>query len=316
MKQRWWIPLVLIWVTLLVFWRLEPQFLDIKYLLGNSTMSMEMGLLAIGLTFVITTGNIDLSVASMLTLSACMTAKLLERGMSLPLSVLFAACFGGLLGLVNGLMVAKLKLPSFLVTLGTMAAYRGVAQAMLGPNSVKIPAPAQGLDRAMIGGLPWPVVIFLVLAIALGFVLSRSVFGRWVTALGSNESAANYSGVPVDRVKVLVFVLTGVLAGIGGAMIDSRLGVARHELAKGMELEAITVVVVGGSAITGGFGSMLGTVLALILMVLVRTGMGVANVKAETQLLVIGVLLVVAALTMNEELGARWLRGLRRRKKE
>lgn len=299
MRDRPVIPFVLLILATVVCAKLSPNFLDAAYLLDSSTLYIETGLLALGLTLVIASGNIDLSVASNLVLTACLTAKLLEKGVSTPVAVMFACAVGTLLGAINGVLVAKLKLPSFLVTLGTMAAYRGAAQAVMGAQSVKLPEAFKGVDQTGFAGLPWPLIVFLAVAIVVGLLLHRTVFGRWVFSLGTNESASFYSGLPNDRTKVLVFALTGLMAGIGALLIDSRLGVARHDLARGVELEAITVAVVGGAAITGGRGNIAGTVIALLLLLVVRTAMGVANVKPEYQLTVVGALLIVAVLVDN-----------------
>lgn len=267
-----------------------------SYLLSSSTLYMEVGLLALAMTFVIISGNIDLSVASNLVLTACLTAKLLNAGWSPTLAVLAALVIGTLLGLVNGVLVAYAKLPSFLITLATMAIYRGVASAMMGAASVKIPKSMTGLDMAATAGLPWPLLIFIAAAVAAGLVLHGTVYGRQLFALGTNESASLYSGLPIARLKLSVFAFTGFMAGAGALMMDSRLGVARHDLARGLELDVITAVVVGGTAITGGRGSILGTVLSLFLIIVFKTAMGVANVKAEYQLTAIGALLIVAVL--------------------
>jgi rhamnose transport system permease protein len=290
------IPAVLLVVGGILASIFSPNFMDVRYLLDSSTIYMEIGVIALAMTFVIVAGQIDLSVGSNVVLTACLAAKLLESGWGIIPTVLAACLIGTLLGTFNGVLVAKLKLPSFLVTLGTMAIYRGAAQAMMGPGSVKLPKDFTGLDQRYFLGLPWPLLLFLVAAVVAGLVLHGTVYGRWVFALGTNESASRYSGLPIDRVKVSVFALAGLMAGLGAVLIDSRLGVARHSLATGMELDVITVVVVGGTAITGGRGTVLGSVLALFLVMMIKTAMGVANVKAEYQLTTIGVLLILAVL--------------------
>jgi rhamnose transport system permease protein len=274
--------------------RLSPHFLDVRYLLDTSTIYAEMGLLALAMTIVIISGNIDLSVGSIMVLVASLAAKMFEAGLSLPLVIVASATIGAGLGGINGWFVAKLKLPSFLMTLGTMAMARGVAQAMLGPNSIKLPKEFVGLDQSTIFGIPWPLLIFLSCAVVTGVLLHKTVFGRWVIAVGSGEKAALFSGVPVDRIKVIVFALSGFMAAIAALLMDSRLAVARHDLARGIELDAITIAVVGGAAIKGGEGTILGTTLALFLIMVLKTAMGVANVKAEYQLTAIGVLLILA----------------------
>ena len=300
MKWRLAIPAVLIVVAFIVGTSLSNHFADSPFLLDRSTVYMETGLIALGMTFVIICGEIDLSVGSNMILTSCLTAKLFEKGWGIPAAVFAACVMGTSFGVFNGLLVAKWKLPSFLVTLGTMAAYKGAAQAMMGSNSVKLPAEFKGLDQALVFGIiPWPVVIYLMFAVLMGILLHQTVFGRWTYAVGTNESASRYSGVPVDRVKIAAFALTGLMCGIGALLIDSRLAIARYDLVTAAELDAITMVVVGGTVITGGSGGMFGTVLALVLIGLMKTSMGVANVKAEYQLMAIGSLLVLTVLVTN-----------------
>jgi rhamnose transport system permease protein len=275
-------------------------FLDVRYLLDSSTLYVETGLLALGMTFVIVSGNIDLSVASMTALVACVTGKLMAAGWSIPMACAAGIGLGVGLGAINGLLVAKMKLPSFVVTLATMAVYRGIAQVLLGATSVKIPANFVGIDMQYLPGhFPIPLVILLVIALILGLILHRTLFGRWVFSLGTNELASFYAGLPVAAVKVGVFAISGLMAGIAALLMDSRLGVARFDHARGLELDAITAVLLGGASIFGGRGTVLGTTLAVFLVAILRIGMGVANVKAEYQLAVIGTLLVVAVLSGN-----------------
>lgn len=270
------------------------SFLDPIYLLDRTKLFAETGLMVIGMTFVIVCGQIDLSVAANLGLTACLAAKLAQVAPA-PLVVLAGILIGGLLGAFNGALVAYAKLPSFLVTLGTLAFYRGAAQALVGSESVPMPAGMKGVGEAY---LPYPVPISLIVVLAvglgLGLVLHRSMVGRWLYATGSNEQAAHYSAVPAARVKFWVFVLSGLLAGVGAILMDSRLGVARFDHARGFELDVITATVLGGASIYGGKGSMLGAILAFFLIFLVRTGLGLANVSADYQLAVVGTLLIVA----------------------
>ncbi|MEQ1820999.1 MAG: ABC transporter permease [Fimbriimonadaceae bacterium] len=296
MKLRALVPGLLLILSLILASRLSPHFLDLRYLLDTSTIYAETGLLALAMTLVIVSGNIDLSIGSIMVLVACLAAKMSEAGLGIPIVVLGSIGIGVVLGATNGYVIAKLRLPSFLMTLATMAIARGVAQAMLGPKSIKLPKEFVGLDQATVIGMPWPLIIFLAAAIAVGVLLHKSVTGRWIIGLGTNEKAALFSGVPIDRVKVLVFAISGLMAALAGLMIDSRLAVARHDLARGIELDAITIAVVGGAAIQGGEGTILGTTLALFLIMVIKTAMGVANIKAEYQLPVIGALLILAVL--------------------
>lgn len=276
----------------------SKYFLDYRYILDSSVPYVETGLLALGMTFVIVSGNIDLSVASMTVLVACVTARFMESGWSIASSCGIGIGLGLLLGAINGVLVAKVKLPSFVVTLATMAAYRGIAQVLLGPTSAKVSPGFVGLDTQYLPGhVPIPFALFLGMAVLAGVILHRTLFGRWVFAIGTNEVASYYSGIPTAAVKIGVFTFSGLMSAFAAFLLDSRLAVARFDHAQGLELDAITAVLLGGASIFGGRGTMLGTVLALFLIAVLRIGMGVANVKAEYQLVVIGALLIVAVLS-------------------
>jgi rhamnose transport system permease protein len=303
------IAVVLLLAAFAVGGALSPYFLDLQYQLDSTSLYMEVGVMALAMTLVIISGNIDLSVASNLALTAVVCAKLYaDLDLPMPLAALLGPVIGGLLGLANGLMITLLRLPSLTVTLGTLALYRGLAQVLVGDHSIGgFPEGFSGIDYRYVGPLPMPLVVFLVLAVAFGLVLHRTVFGRCVYAIGTNEPAARFSGLRVDRVKLAVFTLTGAMAGCGALMMLSRLGVARYDLALGDELAVITAVVLGGTDIFGGRGSIFGTVVALFLLGVIRRGMGVANMPAENQLAVTGALLVAAVLLarLSAKLGQR-----------
>jgi rhamnose transport system permease protein len=188
-----------------------------------------------------------------------------------------------------------------IVTLGTLALYRGIAQVIAGDHSIDgFPDWFNGIDDRKIGGLvPMPLVIFLVLAAVFAVLLHKTVFGRCVYAIGTNEPAARFSGLRVDRVKIAIFALSGLTMGIGAMMTLSRLYVARYNLAEGDELTVITAVVLGGTDIFGGRGSILGTVIALFLLGILKRGMGVADIISEKQQAVTGTVLVVAVILAN-----------------
>ncbi|MCL5046305.1 MAG: ABC transporter permease [Actinobacteria bacterium] len=306
----WWLTvirpelgtLVLLVISFWVGSSLSPYFLDARFLFDSTSLYMEVGVAALAMTFVIIAGQIDLSVASAMALVACVTAVLYRSGLAMVLTVVAGLFLGVCLGFFNGLLVTRLRLPALTVTLGTLALYRGIAQILLGDHSLgRFPDWFIGIDLHYLGStiVPLPLAIFLVLAVALGLVLHRTVFGRWVYSIGTNELAARYSGIPVDRTKMLIFGLSGLAAAAGGLMMMSRLGVARFDMATGRELDVITAVVLGGTDIFGGRGSILGTVIALFLVGILRTGMGVANIKAENQLTVIGGLLILAIVLSN-----------------
>lgn len=290
---------------------LSPYFLDLGFLLNYTSLFIEVGIMALGMTFVIISANIDLSVASTLALVASFAGVLFfDWSVPMALTIVLSLALGAALGWLNGALITRMKLPALAVTLATLALYRGAAQVLVGDDSrprlswsrdVVFPEWFVGVHRIYVPGteIPVPLVIFFVLAVLLGIVLHRTTFGRWTYSIGTNEQAARFSGVPTDRIKVLIFTLSGFLSGLAGLIMVSRLGVARYDHARGWELDVITAVVLGGTDIFGGRGTMFGTVVAYLLLIFLRTGMGVANIKAESQLAVIGSLLIISVLVSN-----------------
>lgn len=281
--------------------RLSPFFLDARYLFDATSLYMEAGIMALMMTFIIISGNIDLSVASTLALVASVTGILATR-LHVPLGAacLLGLLLGAFLGMVNGLLIARLRLPSLTVTLGTYALYRGIAQILVGDRSISnFPEWFVGIDYRRVGIVPLPLILLLILSVLMAFVLHRTVLGRWTYALGTNPVATRFSGVPVGRLTILLFTLSGLFAGLAGLMMTSRLSVARYDMAQGLELDVITAVVLGGTDIFGGRGTIFGTVVALFLIGILRSGMGLANIKAENQLVFIGLLLIVSIVLPN-----------------
>jgi rhamnose transport system permease protein len=281
----------------------SPFFLDSEFLMKETLLYLEMGILALALTPVIISGNIDLSVASNMVMVSGITAYAHAKlGMPMLLCLVFGLVLGAGAGALNGALIAYIGLPWITVTLGTMVLYRGIAQILLGVHSIQqFPAWFIGIDKTTIPGtpVPLPFAVFFGLALIFGLVLHKTVLGRWFYAIGINEQAAYFAGIPVRRVKLLIFIFSGVMSAIAGLMMISRLAVARYDLAQGFELHAITAVVLGGTSIYGGRGTIYGTVIAIFLFGILRTGMGVANVTGETQLTLLGTLLVAAVLASN-----------------
>ncbi len=293
------VTVILLLACFAVSCMLSRYFLDAHFLLDSTSLYMETGIMALAMTFIIITGNIDLSVASMLALTGVICGELFVRfHLPMPVVALAAPFIGGLLGLFNGFMITRLRLPSLTVTLGTLALYRGLAQVLAGDHSLSgFPRWFVGIDYRRLGGwLPMPLIVFLVMAILCGMVLHKTTFGRRLYAIGTNEPAARFSGIRVDRLKWVVFAMSGVFAGIGALIMLSRLSVARYDMAWGDELTVITAVVLGGTDIFGGRGTIFGTVMALFLLGIVGKGMGLADFSAENQLAINGTLLVVAVI--------------------
>ncbi|RAZ71595.1 ABC transporter permease [Mesorhizobium atlanticum] len=273
----------------------SPYFLD-PWSLSDLTFNFtEKGLIALAMALLIISGEIDLSVAAIVALASTMMGMAVQAGASTPMLVAIGIAVGLACGAFNGLLVTRLGLPSIVVTIGTMSLFRGIAFIILGDQAYK----GYPESFAFFGqGYVWWVfsfelALFLFAAMVYWFVLHRTSFGRRVFATGNNPVACQFSGVRVDRIKFILFCLTGLMSGIASVLITSRLGSTRPSIAQGYELEAITMVVLGGVSILGGAGSILGVVLAAFIMGLVTFGLGLLNVPGIVMSIFIGLLLII-----------------------
>ncbi|MBZ9883811.1 ABC transporter permease [Mesorhizobium sp. CA10] len=273
----------------------SPYFLD-PWSLSDLTFNFtEKGLIALAMALLIISGEIDLSVAAIVALASTMMGMAVQAGAGTPVLVAIGVLVGLGCGACNGLLVTRLGLPSIVVTIGTMSLFRGIAFIILGDQAYK----GYPESFAFFGqGYVWWVfsfelALFLVAALIYWFLLHRTSFGRRVFAIGNNPVACQFSGVRVDRIKFILFCLTGLMSGIASVLITSRLGSTRPSIAQGYELEAITMVVLGGVSILGGAGSILGVVLAAFIMGLVTFGLGLLNVPGIVMSIFIGLLLII-----------------------
>jgi rhamnose transport system permease protein len=309
MKLRW--AALLQWETLLVFLliatflmgsSIAESFLTGTNLSLASADLMEKAIMALGLTLVIIAGEIDLSVASVAGLASAILGWMVERGAPLATAIAAALVAGAVCGLFNGVLVARLGLPSLVVTLGTLALFRGLAFVVLGDRAVSefpLGFTEFGFNTVPETLIPWPAVVFAVLAVLTFLVLHRSWIGRQLYAIGNNAEAARFSGVDVDRIKVGLFVTSGTLAALAGVVFTARFASARPDNALGFELDVITAVLLGGVSIFGGRGTLIGVILGLFLIGALRNSLGLADVGAEKQSIVIGSLLIVSVMGTN-----------------
>jgi rhamnose transport system permease protein len=298
--QRWeWMLVALIILDILFNISRSPHFLDARNLSRTSSDFMEIGLMMLPMVFIIITGNIDLSVASNMGMSASFMGLLHNQGVNIWAAALAGLLLGTLGGMLNGYLVARVKLPALVVTLGTYAFYRGIAYGFLGDQAARgYPEAFKYLGQGKVFGtlVPFSVALFIVLAILFGLVLHRTTFGRYLYAIGNNENATLYSGVPVARIKFIIYTLSGFMAAFAGLILAARFGSTRPDIGTGLELAVITAVVLGGVDINGGKGTMLGAVLSLFLIGLMRFGMGLLNIQGQVQGIVIGSLLILSIL--------------------
>jgi rhamnose transport system permease protein len=286
-------------------------------LLRTTSDFMELGIMMLPMVFIIITGNIDLSIASTLGLSASLMGWLYMGGWNIWLAVGAALVVGLAAGLLNGLLIARLRLPALAVTLGTFSFYRGLAYVLLGDQAARgYPDSFTYLGQGTLGTtqIPFSLLLFAVLALIFGLVLHRTTFGRYLYAIGNNEAASRYSGVPVARIKIIVYVLSALLATLAGFILAARYGSTRPDIGTGLELTVITITVLGGVSIFGGSGTMVGAILALLLVGILRFGMGLINLQGPVQDTVIGLLLILSILVpwLAGQLSARpaWRRDM------
>ena len=271
-----------------------PYFLS-PWSLSDATFNFtEKALIALAMALVIISGEIDLSVAAIIAFSSTMMGLALQFGVGTPGLVAVGILTGLICGAFNGVLVTGLGLPSIVVTIGTMSFFRGLSFIVLGDQAYK----GYPSSFAFFGqGYVWWVisfefVLFLIMAVLFYILLHRTNFGRWVFVIGNNPVAAEFSGVRVRRIKLILFCLTGIMSGIAAVLLTSRLGSTRPSIAQCWELEVITMVVLGGVSILGGAGSIIGVVLAAFIMGLVTFGLGLLNVPGIVMSIVIGGLLI------------------------
>jgi simple sugar transport system permease protein len=280
-------------------------FLTKANLLNLLRQSAPLLVVAVAMTFVVTTGGIDLSVGSTVALVNALAALALQAGAAWPLVVALMLALGALVGAVQGWFVACERIPSFIVTLAGLSVLRGVA--LLTTQGFSIPIPTGGfflqLGRGWILGVPLPAALAVVVALAGWVALTRTRFGRYVTALGANAEAARRAGIAVRGVTVAVYVLTGLAAALAGIVIAARLGSGSSNAAVGFELEVIAAVVLGGTALAGGRGTILGTVLGALTIAVIGNGLILAHVSPFFTQIVTG-LIILAAIWLNTRLFA------------
>lgn len=279
---------------------LSPYFLTLSNLLNTSRLFTEIGLIALGMTLIIITAGIDLSVGSALALVSVTVGFSFAAGVPLPLAILLGLFVGLLAGAFNSFFVTQLDLHPLVVTLGTLALFRGIAFGFSDADAVSdFPPWFDYFGQFFIGPIPGQLLVFVVAVIAVWLILSRTRFGRYVYAIGHNEEAARFSGVPIRRVKIALYTGTGFLVALAAVIYTSRVSTARADAGTGLELDVIAAVVLGGASIYGGKGTIAGTVLGLLIISTLRNGLVLAGVSSTWQLFMLGVLLI-AAVFFNE----------------
>jgi ribose transport system permease protein len=294
-------PLLSLIVLSLLIWTQSSVFMPSGNWLNIARQASLVAILGVGMTFVILTGGVDLSVGSMLALSAVTGALMIDKhGWGMWEAVFLMLAVGALLGFINGLIITVGKIPAFIVTLGTMQIYRGIASQITAGQPIsfitkKVPSFDIWGTREL-GPFPAPVIIAFVTFLVGFLILRYTRMGLYVYAIGGNETATRFSGVQIDRYKIAVYTFTGICAGVAAVMLTSRLDSAKSDLATGEELNAIAAVVIGGTSLFGGEGTLVGTMIGALLMAVIRNGLTLMHISAFYQQIVIGAVIILAVL--------------------
>jgi rhamnose transport system permease protein len=292
---------VILLIALIGLGGMNSRFLTLDNLLNQGRLTTEVGLIALPMTFIIITGGIDLSVGSIVGLCAILLGYSWKTfGLPLPLAIGFSLLVGAAAGFLNGIVITKVKVPPLIMTIATLALYRGLAEGISQARSVRgYPEWFYFVGQENLFGVPAQLWLLLVAIVVSAVVLDRTTFGRTLYAIGNNETAARFSGLPVDRVKLIIYTLSGLMAGLSACVLVSRVTTTRSDMGIGYELDVIAAVVLGGTSIFGGVGTIWGTVVGIAMIQLLKNGLALTGVKGDATIVVIGTVLILSTLVAS-----------------
>ncbi len=300
------LPFVAVIVLFIIFSIVAKNFFTVRSILSLALQTSTITLMGIGVTFAIITGGIDLSIGSVVALTGTVAVMVALAGVPIWLSMIVGMLVGGFVGYLNGLMITKLNLPPFIATLGMMMVARGVALTITNASAFPAPEGFGGLGNGTIlgtgpkfPGISYPVIIMIVVAILFHVILTNTRIGRYTYAVGSNEEAARLSGINVNLVKIISYIICGLLAGLVGIILASRMVTSQPNSAVGYELNAIAAAVIGGTSLMGGVGTVAGTVIGSFIIGILTVGLTMGGANYFMQQIVIG-LVVIGAVTFDQ----------------
>ncbi len=291
----------------IVFSLLNENFLSINNVLNIIVQSSIIAIIAVGQTMVILTSGIDLSVGSIVGAAGIGIGLLMVGDVSIPVAVAVGVCMGAIFGLINGVIISYGRVPAFITTLGMMGIARGIGLAMNeGKPVAGLPMEFEKIASASVGGIPSFVFYTLIIYVIMFFVLERTKFGRHIYAIGGNRDAARLSGVKVKVVEMIVYMFSGLFAGLGSVLLTARLNYATPVAGTGYELDTIAAVVIGGTALSGGQGRIIGTLVGALMLGILRNGLTIVNVSSFFQQIIIGSVIIIAVFAdkLNEKKNA------------
>ncbi|MCC3663618.1 ABC transporter permease subunit [Staphylococcus haemolyticus] len=293
------IPFIGLILLIIVVSILNPSFLDLSNLLNLLRQISINGLIAFGMTFIILTGGIDLSVGSILALSSAFIALMITSGVDPIIALIIGVLIGFVLGAVNGLLVTKGNMAPFIATLATMTIFRGLTLVITDGNPITNLGDSylfQLFGKGYFIGIPVPAVIMIIVFVILLIILQKTTFGRHTYAIGGNEVAAKISGIKVNKIKILIYGISGLMSALAGGILTSRLNSAQPTAGTSYELDAIAAVVLGGTSLTGGKGRIVGTLIGVLIIGVLNNGLNLLGVSSFYQQVVKGVVILIAVL--------------------
>ncbi|SKA87024.1 ribose transport system permease protein [Clostridium sp. USBA 49] len=276
---------------------ITPRFLTITNILNVLTQVSVNAIIAVGMCFVILTGGIDLSVGSILAITGAIAATLATKNVNVILNLLIVLLIGAFIGFLNGITVAKGKIQAFIVTLATMTVFRGVTYVYTKGTPISvIDSKFTFVGNGKIAGIPMPIILIIIVVLAAWYILNQTRYGRYVYAVGGNEDSARLSGINTVKIKTLVYVICGMTAALSGVVVTSRIGSASPNAGVGFELDAIAAVVLGGTSLSGGEGSVIGTIIGAMIIGVLNNGLNLINVSPFYQSIVKGLVILLAVM--------------------
>lgn len=292
-------PLLALIALIIVVSVLNPSFISANNLLNLLRQVSINALIAFGMSFVILTGGIDLSVGSTLALSGALTAGLIASGISPILAMLFGMILGAFLGMINGFLITKGKMAPFIATLATMTIYRGATLVYTDGNPITGIGDSfifQFMGKGYLFGIPFPIIVMLLFFLLLYVLLHKTAFGKKTYAVGGNIKAAEIAGVKTDKVQIIIYTISGLMASISGIILTSRLNSAQPTAGQAYEMDAIAAVVLGGTSLSGGKGRLFGTLIGALIIGTINNGLNLLGVSSFYQQIVKGAVIIVAVL--------------------
>jgi ribose transport system permease protein len=274
---------------------LTPNFLSLRNMLNLMRQCSIIGIIAMGMTFVIISGNFDISVGAICGLSGAVTMKLMTMGVPVAMAIAIALIVCTMVGTVNGISVAKIGIPSLIATMAMITIIKGSVLLVTGGYPISNPVPTYTvIAQSYIGFIPTPIIIFLFIIVIAQFVLTKTKFGSHIYAVGGNQAASRFSGINVDRHKILVFIISGFASGMAGIILSSRVAAATIVAGEGYELDAIASVVIGGTSVLGGEGSAVRSVLGVFLLAIIGNSFNLLGIDTKFQYIFRGIIILLA----------------------